>query len=132
MKEKDREALARYRIQRARETFDEVSILIENGLWNTAVNRLYYASYYAVIALLIKHEINTNTHAGVRQMFGLHFVKTGIVDKELGKFYSSIFTMRQNGDYEDYFEFSEEEVLAWLEPADELINKIEELLKVNE
>lgn len=130
MKEQDREALSKYRIQRARETFDEISILVENGLWTTAVNRLYYASYYAVIALLIKNEINTNTHAGVRQMFGLHFVKTGIVDKDLGKFYSSIFTMRQNGDYEDYFEFAEEDVLGWLEPANQLITKIEELLKV--
>ncbi|GAB3170106.1 HEPN domain-containing protein [Telluribacter humicola] len=122
MKAQDRIELSKYRIRRARETFDEVSVLIENGLWNTAVNRLYYA----VIALLIRNEISVNTHAGARQMFGLHFVKAGIIDNELGKFYSNIFTMRQSADYEDY---SEEEVLDLVRPADELIQKIEELLK---
>ena len=34
-------------------------------------------SYYAAVALLIKHEINPGTHAGVKQMIGLHFVATG-------------------------------------------------------
>ncbi|HEV7346778.1 HEPN domain-containing protein [Telluribacter sp.] len=129
MKSQDRIELSKYRIRRARETFGEVSILIENRLWNTAVNRLYYACYYAVIALLIRNEISVNTHAGVRQMFGLHFVKTGIIDNELGKFYSNIFTTRQSADYEDYLDFSEEDVLDLLKPADELIQKIEELLK---
>ncbi len=128
MKELDRIELSRYRIRRARETFDEVPILIENGLWNTAINRLYYACYYAVIALLIKHEISVNTHAGVRQMFGLHFVKTGIVATEMGRFYSSIFTMRQSADYEDYLDYSKEDVLDLLEPANELIRRIEELV----
>jgi uncharacterized protein (UPF0332 family) len=121
MKEQDRAELSRYRIRRARETFDEVPILLENGLWNTAVNRLYYASYYAVIALLIQNEINVNTHAGVRQMFGLHFAKTGVVASELGRFYSSLFTMRQSANYKDYLDL--------LEPANELIKRIEELLK---
>ncbi len=57
MKEQDRAALAKYRIKRARETFNEVPTQIENGFLNTAVNRLYYASYYAVVALLVKHKI---------------------------------------------------------------------------
>ncbi len=65
-------------------------------------------------------------------MFGLHFVKTGIIDKELGKFYSNIFTMRQNGDYEDYFNLSEEDVQDMMKPAEKLIAKIEELLETNE
>ncbi|TDB63603.1 HEPN domain-containing protein [Arundinibacter roseus] len=129
MKEQDRVQLSIYRIKRARETFNEVAILLENGLWNTAVNRLYYACYYAVIALLIRHEINVNTHAGVRQMFGLHFVKTGFIDSELGRFYSSIFTMRQSADYEDYLDYSKEDVLDLLESANELIKRIEELLE---
>lgn len=68
MNQKDLQDLAKYRITRAKETLNEVSILIENKLWNTAVNRLYYACYYAVMALLIKKGIKTRTHMGARQM----------------------------------------------------------------
>ena len=83
MNESDRKKIIKYRITRARETLKEVDVHIENQLWNTAVNRLYYACYYAVIALLISKEIKTHTHAGARQMFGLHFIKTGLILKML-------------------------------------------------
>lgn len=128
MTQKDRQNLTQYRLKRARETFTEVSLLIDNELWHTAVNRLYYASYYAVIALLVNKGITATTHAGVRQMFGFHFIKTEIINKESGKFYSQIFNMRQNGDYEDYFDFSKDDVLDLVEPANRLITAIEQLL----
>jgi uncharacterized protein (UPF0332 family) len=79
MNQLEREELVKYRIAKARATFKEVELHIEHELWNTAVNRLYYACYYAVIALLIDKEIQPQTHSGARQMFGLHFVKTGMV-----------------------------------------------------
>jgi uncharacterized protein (UPF0332 family) len=81
-----------------------------------------------VIALLIDKDIHAQTHSGVRQMFGLHFIKTGIIDKEAGKFYTDIFDMRQTGDYDDYIDFKKEDVLELIEPANELISKIELLL----
>jgi len=129
MNKQDRQDLVEYRIAKARETFNEVSLHIENELWSTAVNRLYYACYYAVIALLISKEIKATTHSGVRQTFGLHFVKTGKIEKELGKFYSDIFDMRQSGDYEDYVEFTKDDVLDLITPADNLIISIENILK---
>jgi uncharacterized protein (UPF0332 family) len=97
----ERQELLKYRTSKARATFKEVELHIENKLWNTAVNRLYYSCYCAVIALLIDIEIQAQTHGGVRQMVGLHFIKTGIIENELGKFYTDIFDMRQTGDYDD-------------------------------
>jgi len=55
MKDQDKAELVKYRLRRARETYKEVDILVENQLWNTAVNRLYYSCFYAVIALLAAH-----------------------------------------------------------------------------
>jgi len=111
MNQEERQELVEYRITKARETYNEVDLHVENELWNTAVNRLYYACYYAVIALLIDKDIHAQTHSGVRQMFGLHFVKSGLIDKESGNFYSDIFDMRQTGDYDDYIDFKKED--AW-------------------
>jgi len=128
MNQEERQELVKYRIKKARETFNEVSLHVENKLWNTAINRLYYACYYAVIALLIDKDIKAQTHSGVRQMFGLHFVKSGLIDKESGKFYTDIFDMRQTGDYDDYIDFRKEDVLDLIDPANELISKIEMIL----
>jgi len=128
MNQEERQELVKYRIKKARETFNEVGLHVENKLWNTAVNRLYYACYYAVIALLIDKDIKAQTHSGVRQMFGLHFIKSGLIDKDSGKFYTDIFDMRQTGDYDDYIDFRKEDVLDLIEPANELISKIEMLL----
>jgi uncharacterized protein (UPF0332 family)/predicted nucleotidyltransferase len=128
MNESERLELANYRIKRAKETLLEINILIENQLWGTAINRLYYACYYAVIALLVKNNISTQTHGGTRQMFGLHFVKTGLIQKELGKFYSDIFDKRQTGDYDDFIELNQEDVIGFVEPARRLVAEIEIIL----
>jgi uncharacterized protein (UPF0332 family) len=71
MNEQEKTDLVRYRITKARETYNEVELFLNNNLFGTAVNRLYYACYYAVIALLINDDMAPTTHTGVRQMFGL-------------------------------------------------------------
>ena len=77
MKEKmDKEslkALIAYRIGRAYETLKEADVMKREGFYNAAINRLSYACYYAVIALLLKNDIQTQTHNGVKTMLGLHF-----------------------------------------------------------
>jgi uncharacterized protein (UPF0332 family) len=129
MNPQEKAELVKYRITKAKVTFAEIPLHIENELWNTAINRLYYACYYAVIALLIDNGIQPHTHSGVRQMFGLHFIKTGILDSPLGKFFTDIYDLRQTGDYDDYINFKKEDILDLIEPANHLILKIEELLK---
>ncbi len=128
MNDQERLELAAYRLSKAFSTYDEVALLTENKLWNTAVNRLYHACYYAVSALLISKNITSKTHNGTRQLFGLHFVKTGIISIETGKFFSYIFDKRQTGDYDDFYDFDKEDVLELFEPANELILIISKLI----
>lgn len=103
LNEENRCDIVRFRIENANKTLEEVDILMQNGLYNTAVNRMYYACYYAVCALLIANNINTKTHDGVRQMLGQQFIKTGIIPNEMGRFYGRLFTNRLTGDYDDFF-----------------------------
>jgi uncharacterized protein (UPF0332 family) len=128
MNEQQRKELVKHRIDKANETFNEVALHIEHELWATAVNRLYYACYYAVSALLINNEIQAQTHSGVRQMLGLHFIKTGLIDEESGSFYSYLFNMRQTGDYDDFVNFKKENIIDLVKPAGELILAIEKML----
>ncbi len=119
----------RYRIERAKETIDEVKIHIENKFWNTAINRLYYACFYAVGALLMKHNIEVSSHTGVRQKFGQIFVKSEKFDRKLAKHYTDLFEKRHKGDYNDFYDYDEETVLRLYPLSIEFIVQIEKLLE---
>ena len=54
-------ALSKYRQERAHETLEEIPFLREKGYYGTAINRLYYACYYAALALLAKHHISSGS-----------------------------------------------------------------------
>ncbi len=120
-----------YRIQKAKETIAEVEVQIQNEFWNIAINRMYYACFYAVSALLVKHGIESSSHTGVRQLFGKLFVKTGKFDKNLAKHYTDLFEKRHKGDYNDFFDFDKETVIRLLPVSKEFISKIEELINTN-
>jgi uncharacterized protein (UPF0332 family) len=122
-------ALINYRFNRAKETLLETETLVEKGFYNAAVNRLYYACYYAVIALLVKHQITANTHAGVKQMLGSHFVVTGKLTAKYGRFYSQLFNDRITGDYDDFITYDQEMIDQLFPNANEFIYAIGELLK---
>ena len=122
-------ALVTYRYQRANETIKEVPYLKQQGYYNTAINRLYYACYYAAIALLIKHGINPSTHAGVKQMIGMHFVATNRLSRESGRCFSLLFERRHSSDYDDFASSSEEEIDELLPKAMAFIEAIGSLLK---
>ncbi len=54
--------LINYRIARAKDTYDDALILAEKKKWNSTINRLYYAAYYAVMALLLDSDLKPTTH----------------------------------------------------------------------
>jgi len=126
--DKERKEIVRYRMEKARNTFSEIALLTENELWHNAANRLYYACYYAVTALLIKNGVETKTHHGVINQFGLHFVKTDIFSQKEGKFFKSLFELRQDSDYDDWLDITEDDVMPLIEPAKKFIDKIEQVI----
>ena len=128
LKEEDRNALVSIRLKRTKETMSEVYGNIQLGYWRTAANRLYYACYYAVSALLIKNNLTAHTHSGVINQFGLHFVTKGFISKEQGKFFKQLFNLRQSGDYDDWFEINEQDIVPLIEPAEKFIAAIELLI----
>jgi uncharacterized protein (UPF0332 family) len=85
------------------------------------VNRLYYACFYAVSALLVRDGLSSSRHAGVRSLFNRHYVKTGKVPKDLATIYNDLFERRQEGDYIDFVSFQEPQVLPWISKAEKLL-----------
>lgn len=117
--------LINYRLERAKETLEDAKLLAEKKRWNSAINRLYYAAYYAIIALLLNKNHKSNTHNGVKTKFSEHFIKTGIFPAEYGRIYSQLFTWRQKSDYADLFDFTEDRVSPYFDPVERLIELVE-------
>lgn len=118
----------KYRIDRAKETIEEVRTHIENRYWNTAINRMYYACFYAVSALLAKEQIEVSSHSGVRQKFGETFVKTGKINRDLAKHFTELSEKRHKGDYNDFYDYDEETVLRLYPLSQRFIREIINLL----
>jgi uncharacterized protein (UPF0332 family) len=55
--EENRSIIVNYRLQRSKETLLETKKNVEMGFWHTGANRLYYACYYAVTALLREEDV---------------------------------------------------------------------------
>ncbi len=126
----DRTEVVEYRLEKAHRTYQEAVGSIKNGYVETAANRLYYAAYYAVSALLISYKYEASTHNGVIQMFGKTFLKDEIIDKKYGKTFNQLFSLRLTGDHEDrHILDMTTEVLPLVEPAKELIELVSRMAR---
>jgi len=124
-------ALVRYRLERAKETLDEAKVLFDARHINTYVNRLYYACFYAVSALLISREESSSKHGHLRSLFHKEFIKTGLLPIESGKHFDLLFQSRQKGDYSDYVTFEADDVKDWLGKTKDFVDQIEKHLSDN-
>ena len=122
------EELINYRLSRAMETYEEAILLSRENHWNAAANRLYYACFYAINALLLKNGLSFNTHNGVKTEFHKRYVKTEIISKQSGRSYSRLFNLRQEGDYLDFKRLEKEDVESYFQEAEKLIKEITGLL----
>jgi uncharacterized protein (UPF0332 family) len=124
----EREAIVKIRLQQAKETYAEVSILIDNELWRTATNRLYYACYYAASALMTQYGYQPRTHSGLIGLLGLHFVQTNIISDETAFVLRLLFEMRQKGDYDVWVDIKPQTILSLFNPAKDFIETIEKII----
>lgn len=119
--------LAKYRLERAKNTLSDAEKFFGEATLESTVNRIYYAIFYAVLGLLITKGLSSAKHSGVRAIFNREFVNTGLIDIELGRFYSNMFDRRQKGDYKDFVKFEKSDVEEWIKQAEKFIVEIEQL-----
>ena len=127
--DEERDALVKYRIEKAFGTLVEARDCAEDNHWTLSANRLYYAAYYASKALLIQNEIVAKSHEGVIGMIGQNFVVKDIVPKEDAKLLARLQNMRKTGDYDDFIEWHQEEVEPLFEKVENYINLIKILVE---
>ena len=127
--EEEREALVKYRIEKAYGTLVEAHDCADDNHWTLAANRLYYAAYYASKALLIQNGIVAKSHEGVIGMIGQKYVVPGIISKEDAKLLARLQSMRKTGDYDDFIEWHKEDVEPLFQRVEDYINMINGLVE---
>jgi uncharacterized protein (UPF0332 family) len=125
----NRKALIEYRLTQARDSIREADVLDQSGMSRRSVmNRLYYAMFYAVLALLQEKEMGTSKHSGAIALFDREFVKTGTFPKEMSKALHRAFELRQKGDYMEETEVTADDVAEIRPVAEQFVVSAERFL----
>ena len=115
-------------MKKARETYEDIGILIAANRLNGAANRMYYAVFHAVCALLINDGHQVNTHKGSHALFSQHYIETGMLPREYGQLYNQLQTMREESDYNCAYDVEIDELQQRIDPARRLIDDIDKLV----
>ncbi len=116
--------LIEYRLARARETLEEAALLFRADHLHAYVNRLYYACFYAVSALLLAKGLATSRHSHLRGLLHRQFVRSGLIPVEHGQLFDLLYNNRQKGDYADLVTFDANQIQEWLLQARQFVDHI--------
>ena len=129
LSDEDRVTMVRLEMEKAHTFYNQAELMFEQEQWDLAANRFYYSCFHAVQALFIYNGLASKRHSGMISQFGLHFVKTNVIDDRLGGFLTRMEQLRERADYNCIYSVTKEEVEVMIGPAKELINRIDSLLK---
>lgn len=91
----------------------------------TVQNRIYYSLFHAAKAALLNYNVEPGTHSGVNAKLGQVLIqREGVLDKEMGRFYSEQMTLRERADYDPDYSLKPDKVKQDLEKAKELFHKL--------
>jgi hypothetical protein len=100
----------------------------EAGAYDFAINRLYYAAFYGVSAILLERKMSFKKYSGVRAYFHREFIKEGLIEVKWGRYYDKLFEDRQEGDYTAFIDFDKGYVSEQLELCEEFLKELKKLL----
>lgn len=118
-----------YWLEKASESLAAASDEMEAGRITFSVNRIYYACFYVVSALLLQEGCKFKKHSGVRSTFHQQFVKTSLVSHEHGLLYDELFEARQRADYMEFAPMEKSQAEDWLRRARDFVARIRTLIQ---
>lgn len=98
------------------------------GDLRSAVDRAYYAMFHAASAALERKGITVKRHSTLHQRFNEEYLKTGVMDPELGKYLPRAYSLRQDSDYKLFSEIDESRADEIVGRAEEFVAKLKEIL----
>lgn len=128
VKETDRETLTKTYWKRSISALTDADVAIASERWNNAAGRIYYAVYYAVCSLFVNDGFQIKSHRGAKNVLNKEYVLTGKINKELSRFFSQMETLRDEADYDMFFEATKEDIMDYRPKAEAFIAAVKKLL----
>lgn len=123
--ENRRDAIAK-ELRQAKLARDAVRLLTDAGLYNDALNRLYYALFHTLVALLLTEGVEPRRHRGLPHLLGTHFPSLlGPADIAL---VTRAATYRDLADYERTWEATREIADEASSAVDDLVGRVSKYL----
>ncbi len=120
--------LARYRMEKAKERLVEAEEALQQNHFALTVNRSYYAMFTSARALLALKEVDSSKHSGVIALFNQHIVKFEPFRNDISKMLSKAKDKREDADYGDFVEVTQEEAINHLDNARKFMAEAEKTL----
>ena len=116
--------LSKYRFEKARDNLETARVLFGLEKLEDSINRSYYAIFHAMRAVTVLDNFDSSKHSGIISYFNLHYVKSGIFDKDTSDIINTAFKLRQKSDYQDFYMVSKEQAQTQIEKADLIISRV--------
>lgn len=124
----DKNSLIEYRLKQSIESLKIAKILIELQNYPTALNRIYYAIFYCLLAVGLKYDYKTSKHSQLIGWFNKNFIASGKMESQYGKIIRKAYEYRLMADYDAFVEFEKEIVEELFLQTRELTDRIKKLL----
>jgi len=121
--------LIAYRIARAYECIKDTDNDLKDDRLYSAANRLYYAIFNTMRALIASDNVDFSKHTGVISYVRAKYVKTGVIDAKFSRLIRDAEALRNDCDYSDFYSPEKDELEKQLEIAKEFLSCIDEVIK---
>ena len=124
----DKNSLIAYRLKQSNESLKIAKVLIDLPNYPTALNRIYYAIFYCLLAVALKYDFKTSKHAQLIGWFNKNFIASGKMESKYGRIIRKAYEYRLIADYDAFVEFEKEVVEELFLQTNELSGRIKKLL----
>ena len=124
----NRRAISAVRLEKAEECLSDAKLLLESESYKSAANRSYYAVFHAMRAVLAYDGYDSKKHSGIIAEFRRLYIKTGLFESGMSDIIRSLFDLRTDSDYNDFFVASKADVAEQVGNAEYFVQQIKEYL----
>jgi uncharacterized protein (UPF0332 family) len=115
-------------LRRAEQSIQAAGELARGGYFDFAASRAYYGAFYAATAVLLHERFGFKKHSGVIAAIHQKFVKTGKLDKQLGRDLNWLFELRDVGDYGVTLHVQQEDAEKAIKAAEVFLDAIKHII----
>ena len=125
----DKISLSKIRLEYAKESLGAAEDLLKLERYKDAANRSYYAVFHSMRAVLAFDGIDRKKHSSVMAEFRKLYIKTNIFPNKMSDMITSLFEIRINSDYMDFYILPKKDVKEQIKNAKFFIKEVEKFLK---